>query len=80
VTDAMFLAAAQTLASLVGPEDLAVGRVYPSLTRIRSVSLAIATAVAEEAHRTGLARAPRPRDLAGDIEARMFQPVYREYV
>ncbi|MBI5766444.1 MAG: NAD-dependent malic enzyme [Verrucomicrobia bacterium] len=80
VTDRMFLAAAQTLASLVGPEDLAVGRVYPSLTKIRAVSLAIATAVAEEAHRAGLASAPRPRDLAADIQARMFQPVYREYV
>lgn len=79
VTDAMFLAAAKTLASLVGPEDLAVGRVYPSLTKIRSVSLAIATAVAEEAHRAGLALAPRPRDLSADIAARMFHPVYREY-
>jgi malate dehydrogenase (oxaloacetate-decarboxylating)(NADP+) len=79
VTDAMFLAAARTLASLVQPEDLAVGRVYPPLTKIRDVSLQIATAVATVAHDSGLARAPRPADLSEDIRARMFEPVYREY-
>ena len=80
VTDAMFLTAAQTLASLVEPEDLAVGRVYPPLTKIREVSLRIATAVAECAHRTGLARLPRPDDIAADIRGRMFEPVYRDYI
>ncbi|MBI2814003.1 MAG: NAD-dependent malic enzyme [Opitutae bacterium] len=79
VTDAMFLAAARTLAQLVQPEDLALGRVYPPLTKIREVSLAIATAVATAAHDTGLAQAPRPADIAADIKARMFEPVYRDY-
>ncbi len=79
VTDAMFLAAARTLARLVSPEDLAIGRVYPSLERIREVSLEIATAVATEAHDSGLARRPRPLDLAADIRSRMFEPNYREY-
>jgi len=63
VTDAMFLAAAQTLAGLVQAEDLAQGRVYPPLTKIREVSLKIATAVAECAYAAGLARAPRPDDI-----------------
>jgi malate dehydrogenase (oxaloacetate-decarboxylating)(NADP+) len=80
VTDTMFLAAARTLASLVEPEDLAVGRVYPALTRIRDVSVRIAAAVAAEAHDAGLARAARPADLLADIQARMFDPVYRDYV
>jgi malate dehydrogenase (oxaloacetate-decarboxylating)(NADP+) len=79
VTDAMFLTAARTLAKLVGPEDLALGRVYPSLTKVREVSLEIATAVATAAYDTGRAQAPRPADLRADIKARMFQPVYREY-
>jgi malate dehydrogenase (oxaloacetate-decarboxylating)(NADP+) len=79
VTDEMFLAAAQTLAGLVQPEDLAVGRIYPPLTKIREVSLRIATAVASVAHRSGLARAPLPGDLVEDIRGRMFQPVYREF-
>jgi malate dehydrogenase (oxaloacetate-decarboxylating)(NADP+) len=80
VTDEMFLAAAQTLAGLVQPEDLAVGRIYPPLTKIRDVSLRIAAAVAEVAHRTGLARAPRPGDVLEDIRGRMFHPVYRDFV
>ena len=80
VTDAMFLVAAQTLASLVEPADLAVGRVYPPLTKIREVSLRIATAVAGCAHDAGLARLPRPADIASDIRERMFQPIYREYI
>lgn len=79
VTDAMFLAAARTLARLVEPSDLAVGRVYPPLTSIRDVSLRIAAAVAEEAYASGLAQAVRPDDLVADIRHRMFEPVYREY-
>jgi malate dehydrogenase (oxaloacetate-decarboxylating)(NADP+) len=80
VTDGMFLTAAKTLASLVGEEDLALGRIYPALSKIREVSLKIATAVAEEVHREGLARLPRAADIEADIRARMFQPVYRNYV
>lgn len=79
VTDAMFLVAARTLAGLVGPEDLAVGRVYPSLTKVREVSLRIAAAVATAAHEAGLAECPRPADITEDIRGRMFEPVYREY-
>jgi len=80
VTDGMFLTAAETLASLVGEEDLAMGRIYPALSKIREVSVKIAAAVAEEVHREGLARLPRPADIEADIRARMFQPVYRNYV
>ncbi len=79
VTDRMFLAAAKTLASLVDPGDLAVGRVYPPLTKIRDVSLRIAAAVAAEAHDGGLARVARPADPLADIRARMFDPVYPVY-
>jgi malate dehydrogenase (oxaloacetate-decarboxylating)(NADP+) len=80
VTDAMFLAAARTLAGMVDPSDLEVGRVYPALTKIREVSLRIAAAVATEAYDLGLARAAQPEDLEADIRARMFEPVYQEYV
>ncbi len=50
VTDAMFIKAARTLASLIRENELAEGRVYPSLNRIHEVSHAIAVAVAEEVY------------------------------
>jgi malate dehydrogenase (oxaloacetate-decarboxylating)(NADP+) len=80
ITDGMFLTAARTLAAQVGDDDLALGRVYPALSRIREVSVHIATKVAEEAHRAGLARRPRPADIEADIRSRMFVPNYQEYV
>jgi malate dehydrogenase (oxaloacetate-decarboxylating)(NADP+) len=80
VTDAMFLTAARTLAGCVAAADLADGRIYPPLTRIREVSLEVAAAVAAEAHATGIARTAPPPDIREDIRMRMFDPVYREYV
>jgi malate dehydrogenase (oxaloacetate-decarboxylating)(NADP+) len=79
VTDRMFSAAARTLAGLVLPSDLELGRIYPSLTRIREVSAHIGTAVAEVAFGDGLAGVPRPPDLLSMVQASMWQPVYREY-
>jgi malate dehydrogenase (oxaloacetate-decarboxylating)(NADP+) len=80
VTDRMFSAAARTLASLVGPEDLAVGRIYPALRRIREVSARIGAAVAEVAFADGLAGVARPADVAAMVEAEMWRPEYRSYV
>ena len=79
VTDAMFLAAARRLAQLVTPEDLAMGRIYPSLTRIREVSLELAAAVVAEARRAGLDTIPLPDDPRGELAERRFDAVYREY-
>jgi malate dehydrogenase (oxaloacetate-decarboxylating)(NADP+) len=79
VTNEMFLAAARALADLATPADLAVGRVYPALTRIREVSAAIALGVAEVAYAQGHARRPRPADLAAAIRAEMYEPDYPDY-
>jgi len=78
--DSIFLTTAHALADQVSADDLAQGRVYPSLTRIRDVSARIATAVAGDAYRAGLARRPRPDDLEAYIRGCMFEPAYREYV
>ncbi|MCB9007270.1 MAG: NAD-dependent malic enzyme [Ardenticatenaceae bacterium] len=80
VTDEMFMAAARTLASLVTESDLAQGRIYPSLLRIREVSAAIGTAVAEVAFAQNLAQIEMPDDLPSFIEAQMYQPVYTQAV
>jgi len=79
VDDSMFLAAARTLAAEVTSEDLARGSVYPSLTRIRSVSLKIAKAVAERAYALGYAKLARPDDLEQHVAERMFTPDYTAY-
>lgn len=79
VTNEMFLVAARALAGLVTEEDLALGRVYPALTRIREVSAAIALGVAETAYARGFARQSRPADLPAHIKAQMYQPDYPEY-
>jgi len=80
VTDQMFYAAAKVLANQVSEEDLKLGRVYPSLQRIREVSARIAAAVAEEAYDKGLARKPRPDHLLEWITSQMYVPEYEDYV
>jgi malate dehydrogenase (oxaloacetate-decarboxylating)(NADP+) len=79
VTDEMFLAAANCLAELVGEDDLAAGRVYPPLSRIRDVSVQVAAAVAQVAYDAGLARGKRPADLEQQIRAGMYQPIYPHF-
>jgi malate dehydrogenase (oxaloacetate-decarboxylating)(NADP+) len=79
VTDEMFLAAAEALAALVTPADLAQGSLYPPLAAIREVSANIAAAVAEIGYKRGLAGVPRPADLPAFIRSRMYEPTYRDY-
>jgi malate dehydrogenase (oxaloacetate-decarboxylating)(NADP+) len=80
VTDEMFFAAAMALARRVSAADLEQGLIYPPLTAIREVSVAIAVAVAEVAYQRGLATQPRPDDPGAHIEAQMYVPRYRSYV
>ena len=80
VTDEMFIAAAKALSAEVSEDDLKLGRIYPSLKRIREVSARIAVAVAEVAYARGYARKPRPNDLLEYIGTQMYDPEYEEYV
>jgi malate dehydrogenase (oxaloacetate-decarboxylating)(NADP+) len=80
VTDEMFFAAARKLADLVTEDDLAQGRIFPSLTRIREVSAVIAAAVAEVTFHRGLTTMIRPADLSAHIKAQMYDPEYEKYV
>jgi malate dehydrogenase (oxaloacetate-decarboxylating)(NADP+) len=80
VTDSMFLAAAKALAQQVTEEDLALGRIYPPLTKIRDVSAYIAAAVAKIAYDEGLASEPCPYNLLACIKERMYQPDYISFV
>ena len=80
VTDEMFSEAARTLAEKVSEADLVQGRVYPPLSRIREVSLAIAIAVVKVACRQGLATKPIPDKLEQYIQSLMYQPDYQRYL
>jgi malate dehydrogenase (oxaloacetate-decarboxylating)(NADP+) len=79
VTNAMLLAAARALAAEVTAADLAEGRIYPPLARIREVSVKIALAVSNIAYSQELTVAPRPVDLEAHIRAHVFVPSYTIY-
>lgn len=80
VTDEMFMAAAKALASTVTPEELAQGRIYPTLTRIREVSAVLAAAVGEVAFAQDLATVAKPDDMVAFMRSHMFEPDYVSYV
>jgi len=76
VTDSMFMAAAKALSLQVTEEDLALGRVYPPLTKIRAVSANIAASVAEVAYDENLTDQPRPYNILAYVKSMMYQPDY----
>ncbi len=80
VTDRMFSTAARTLADHVEESDLAMGRIYPSLTRIRELSAYIGAAVAEVAFQDGLAGILKPTDMLAFVKAKMWDPSYQDYL
>jgi malate dehydrogenase (oxaloacetate-decarboxylating)(NADP+) len=75
-TDAMFLAAARTLARCTSDADLAQGSLYPPLAGVRPVSAEIACAIAEIALRDGQADLERPEDLVQLVQSEMYDPRY----
>jgi malate dehydrogenase (oxaloacetate-decarboxylating)(NADP+) len=76
IPDEFFLAAARTLAELVGEKEIQHGSLYPPLTDLRKLSLAIAVNVSEKAYELGLARSERPKDLKKSIQDYMYDPRY----
>lgn len=80
VTDEMLLAAADALAQQTEESLLRDGALLPPLQRIREVSLGVAVAVSRVAIATGLTERELPPDLEGYLRARMYQPIYRDYV
>ncbi len=80
VSDEMVLAAATALGDQVTQDDLNLGRIYPPLTNIRKISVAIAAAVTEVAHEQGIATLAMPDNLKQHIQDNMFSPDYPIYV
>ena len=79
ITDAMFLAAARSLAQQVTPQDLEQGSLYPPLAQVREVSAQIAAAVAAVAFDEGFAGIARPPDLLAHVRSCMYEPHYPAY-
>ena len=74
VSDSMLLAATRACAGCVSADDRAAGALYPPLSDLRAVSLAVATAVATAAWDEGLAGADRPEDVEAYLRARRWSP------
>ncbi len=75
VTDSMFLEAAKALSRLTDQRLVDKGQLYPNINDVRSVSRAVAIAVAKRAVKDGVA------DPADDIEAIIDEEMwYPEYV
>jgi malate dehydrogenase (oxaloacetate-decarboxylating) len=79
VTDAMFVAAAHALSEWSPARRAAGESLYPRLEQVRKVARDVATAVASEAQRAGVAESTSPDELAHRIEARMWAPRYVPY-
>ncbi len=77
VTDAMFLDAARALAHLVSQADLDQGAVYPTLTRMRECSHAVACAVIRRAVTEGHAGPGILPGLEETVSRAMWFPTYR---
>ncbi|NTW77373.1 MAG: NAD-dependent malic enzyme [Syntrophaceae bacterium] len=76
VTNEMFAAAAKALDEQVTPDDFAQGRIYPTLSHIREVSVNIALAVAKVAFAAKLTTMTEPADLRSFIKSKMYNPNY----
>eukprot|EP00804_Cyclotella_cryptica_P012857 CCRYP_010590-RA/>CCRYP_010590-RA protein AED:0.06 eAED:0.06 QI:0/0.57/0.5/1/0.71/0.5/8/2034/635 len=79
VSDKMLYVAAEALANYVSEDELAQGKVFPSIKTIRDVSKKVAIAVIEEAIRTGQASKINQKhmeDLDAFVSRKMYDPVY----
>jgi malate dehydrogenase (oxaloacetate-decarboxylating)(NADP+) len=76
VTDDLFILAARAVAEQVTEADLAQGLIYPPQSRILEASLHVAERIAAGIFERGLARVPRPADIAALIRERAYRPVY----
>jgi len=75
VTDAMFAAAADTLAAEVSAEDLAAGSLFPRIGELRRITGKVAEAVVRQAAEDGVARNPAD-DPKEAVATAMWEPSY----
>ncbi|MEW6453491.1 MAG: NAD-dependent malic enzyme [Pseudomonadota bacterium] len=79
VTDTMFMAAAKALAALSPARNDPARNLLPPVTALREVSIAVAIAVARQAHKEGLTEGLSVDEIEGAIHAKMWTPQYLPY-
>lgn len=79
ISDEMISVSARALAQAVTDAELERGLLYPSVTRLREVSAAIATAVIKQAAAEGKGVEPA-EDIRQFVSDSMWAPAYPEYV
>jgi len=80
VTNEMFVAAARALAEFSPALHDPAASLYPALEGVRTMSRRVASAVACEALRSGLANAASKEELERQIDAKVWSPCYARYV
>ncbi len=78
VSDDMFLRAGQSLAETLTDEEMHSGLLYPPRSRLREVSVHIATAVAEQVWNEDMAQVDRPTDISTYVSEHVWTPQYGE--
>ncbi|KAG7254612.1 hypothetical protein CRUP_019587, partial [Coryphaenoides rupestris] len=69
-----------TIAGLVTEQDLAEGRLYPSLSTIREVSVKLAVTIMEHAYERGTAGLwPEPADKEAFVRSLVYSVDYDEF-
>ena len=79
VTDTMFMAAAKALAALSPARNDPTKNLLPPVTELRKVSIAVAIAVARQAHKEGLTEGISADEIEAAIHAKMWTPQYLPY-
>jgi malate dehydrogenase (oxaloacetate-decarboxylating) len=80
VTDAMIMAAAKALASLSPACADPSAPLLPPIADARKISLVVAEAVGKQAIADGVAKTGAATDIAEQLRAYVWEPVYRPYV
>ena len=76
LTDDAFVVAARVLASLLEPERLAAGALYPPIAELRICARAIAIALVRHAQETGYGRQYRDEEIEPAVDRAMWWPAY----
>jgi malate dehydrogenase (oxaloacetate-decarboxylating) len=80
ISDGMFLAAARTIAEMSPAKHDPQANLLPPLVRSRELSFHVAMAVAKQAQADGLAAIVSDEALTAAVKAKMWEPVYADYV